>query len=108
MQDAAEVLGGERQAAICRELTKKFEEVLRGNLRDLADQIAAQPVKGEIVLLIDRGAEATASEADIKALLQKTLDTMSVKDAAAFVAGETGENKRKIYQMALEVKARES
>ena len=50
--DMAEVLGG-REAALCRELTKKFEEVRRGTLADLASGLAEAPVKGEIVILVD-------------------------------------------------------
>ena len=50
--DMAEVLGG-REAALCRELTKKFEEVRRGTLADLASGLAEAPVKGEIVILVE-------------------------------------------------------
>jgi 16S rRNA (cytidine1402-2'-O)-methyltransferase len=53
LRDAAEVLGPERQAAICREITKKFEQTLRGTLSDLIRQIDEKNVKGEIVVLID-------------------------------------------------------
>ena len=51
--DCAEILGN-RSAAVVRELTKLHEEVLRGNLEDLAAQIAEKPIKGEIVLIIDK------------------------------------------------------
>lgn len=51
--DCAEVLGN-RTAAVARELTKLHEEVLRGNLEDLAKQIGEKPIKGEIVLIIDK------------------------------------------------------
>ncbi len=54
LRDAAEVLGETRNAALCRELTKKFEETLRGTLADLAAELKRTPRKGEMVVLIDR------------------------------------------------------
>jgi 16S rRNA (cytidine1402-2'-O)-methyltransferase len=51
--------GGDRQAAVCRELTKRFEDVSRGTLEALAGQFAGQAVKGEIVVVIDRSAGVT-------------------------------------------------
>ena len=59
-----QVFGGDREAAICRELTKKFEEVRRGSLAELDAGLKGQTVKGEIVVLIDRrrGSQATTDE----------------------------------------------
>ena len=54
LRDAAEVLGADREARLCRELTKKFEEIRQGTLGELAASVTASPVKGEIVLLIAR------------------------------------------------------
>ncbi len=102
LRDAAEVLGEDRQAAICREITKKFEEVRRGTLADLADQIAAQPVRGEIVLLIERSDRvAEVNDDDLDEMIAAALQDMTVKDAAAQVAAETGRKKRDVYQRAL-------
>jgi 16S rRNA (cytidine1402-2'-O)-methyltransferase len=102
LRDASEVLGPTRRAAVCREITKKFEEVRRGTLGDLAEEIAARPVKGEIVLLIDRAAEETrVNDDDLDEMLTVALQDMSVKDAAAQVAAETGRKKRDVYQRAL-------
>lgn len=47
-----EILGSERQAVVCRELTKKFEETVRGSLEEVRRHFENQPIKGEIVLLI--------------------------------------------------------
>ncbi|MDQ2067357.1 16S rRNA (cytidine(1402)-2'-O)-methyltransferase [Xinfangfangia sp. CPCC 101601] len=94
-------LGPERQAAVCRELTKRFEEVTRGSLSELAEIYAAADPKGEIVLVIDRGAEIQADEATLEDMLRAAMTTLSVKDAAAEVAAKTGSSKRSLYQMAL-------
>jgi len=105
--DAAENLGGIREAAVCRELTKAFEEVRRGTLRDLANHYAeAGAPKGECVVIVGpprklvRG-DDTAVDSD-KAL-KLALKYMSVKDAAAFVAELLDKKKRPLYARALEL-----
>ncbi|MAQ83200.1 MAG: 16S rRNA (cytidine(1402)-2'-O)-methyltransferase [Maritimibacter sp.] len=100
LYELCEVAGGERQAAVCRELTKRFEETLRGTLADLAAATAERPPKGEIVLVVDRGREE-ATEQDMETALRAALEDMSVKDAAAAVAGALGLPKRDVYQAAL-------
>ena len=101
LKDAADVMGGARDAAVCRELTKKFEEVIRAPLQDLADICAERSLKGEIVVLIDRPRSPNVSEVDIEAELKQLLETMSVRDASDELAAKTGVKRRKIYQMAL-------
>lgn len=103
LADCAEVLGGQRRAAVCRELTKKFEEVLRGTLEDLAHQTAERALKGEIVVLIDRSAGQDVSPEDIDARLKEVLKEMSVRDAADVVAAELGLKRRSVYQRALDL-----
>lgn len=103
LKDAVEVLGGERQAAICRELTKKFEEVRRGSLAELSDRIDEMPAKGEIVLLIDRGSSVKISEIDVDSALRSALHSGSVRDAADEVAALTGLKRRAVYQRALQI-----
>ena len=95
--------GGGRQAALCRELTKRFEEVARGTLAELAERFASEDVKGEVVLLIDRAAEAQIDQASLEDALRAALKTLSVKDAAADVAAKTGVAKRDVYQLALKL-----
>ncbi len=63
LADAAEGLGA-RRAVICRELTKRFEEVVPGTLPDLAERYAHETPKGEIVVLIDRADIPEMSEAE--------------------------------------------
>ncbi len=101
LKDAALVLGEGRQAAVCRELTKKFEEVRRGTLSELAEAYQGANVKGEIVVLIERQTAEDNDEADIEQALEKALKTMSVRDASEAVSQAFGVNKRKIYALAL-------
>jgi 16S rRNA (cytidine1402-2'-O)-methyltransferase len=102
LADLANGLGESREAALCRELTKLHEEVLRGDLKTLAKACADSEPRGEIVLVIAPPQEAepvSAAEADI--LLRKALARVSVKDAVGEVADATGLPKREVYQRAL-------
>lgn len=101
LDDAAEVLGGHRPAALCRELTKKFEEVRRDTLDGLRVSVAERPPKGEIVVLIDRGRSETVKEADLEEDIRQAITKMSVKDAADLVSRAHGLPRRKVYQLAL-------
>jgi 16S rRNA (cytidine1402-2'-O)-methyltransferase len=101
--EMCDVLGEYRAGVVCRELTKRFEEVSRGTLADLAAQFDGRDVKGEIVVLVDRAAVPIASAETIEAALEKALAQMSVKDAVASVASAYGAARRDVYQMALEM-----
>ncbi len=100
LADAADVLGGERRAAVCRELTKKFEEVRSGTLTELAEYYADAAVKGEIVVLIDRRLEKI-KEDDVSSDLIEALGHMSMRDAVDAVSSAHGAPRRKVYQLAL-------
>ncbi|HEV2037872.1 MAG TPA: SAM-dependent methyltransferase, partial [Candidatus Eremiobacteraceae bacterium] len=109
LTDLAAVLGP-REAAIARELTKYFETVRRGLLPDLASMLSAEaPPKGEIVVLVGPPGPQTPVEnrQDLDARLVKAMKTLSVKDAAAVVSGETGLPRRRVYARAIELSARE-
>ncbi|MGB3146636.1 MAG: 16S rRNA (cytidine(1402)-2'-O)-methyltransferase [Paracoccaceae bacterium] len=103
LEDMAQVFGPDRQAAVCRELTKKFEEVVRGDLAGLQARFAGQKVKGEIVVLVDRERNRAANAEDIRAALAEALGRMKVKEAAAIVAEIHGLPRREVYQMALDL-----
>lgn len=103
VQDAAQVLGPDRSAAICREITKKFEEVMRGSLEELGSRIGDQALKGEVVVLIARGDLEKISDLDLEAEVRAALQTMSVKDAADSVSKAHGLARRKVYQLALKL-----
>jgi 16S rRNA (cytidine1402-2'-O)-methyltransferase len=93
---------GDREAALCRELTKIHEEVRRGNLAALAQTYSAAEVRGEIVLVI---APPTTPERpsveDTDSLLRQALARVSLKDAVGEVAAATGLPRRELYQRAL-------
>lgn len=96
-----DVLGRDREAVVCRELTKKFEEVVRGDLGMLADTFADRRVKGEIVVLVGRSGARDVDDHDVTAALREAMKTMRVKDAATVVAGALGLPRRYVYQLAL-------
>lgn len=100
--DMAVVLGGNRQAVVCRELTKRFEEVLRGTLTTLAAEVHSREIRGEIVVLVDRAPPTEATEESIGAALDTALQTRSVKDAATFVSQTLGVSRKIVYRIALD------
>ena len=105
LADAADILGP-RACAVTRELTKRFEEVRRGTLGELAQHYDdSGPPKGEITLVIGPpGADETATTGEqVDALLREALVNSSVRDAAAEVAAMTGWPKRDVYQRALSI-----
>nr|WP_309663208.1 16S rRNA (cytidine(1402)-2'-O)-methyltransferase [Tabrizicola sp.] len=101
LEDLAECLGGAREAVVCREMTKKFEETTRGCLADLAEAFSTRSPKGEIVVLVDRAKEAPAEAGALEAALGKAMEGMTMKDASALVAEAFGLPRREVYQLAL-------
>ncbi len=102
LRDLSEGLG-DRPAAVARELTKRFEEVRRGTLDELALLYEDSRPKGEIVIVIGPPDQAppTMSAEQIDDALTEALATMSVSSAAATVAAATGQPKRDLYQRAI-------
>lgn len=101
LTDLASELGADREAVLCRELTKRFEEIRRGTLSDLVASCADTPIKGEIVVLVDRSRAPRFGPEDVEAALRDRLQRLSVKDAAAEVAEVLGLPRREVYQRAL-------
>jgi len=101
LTDLAAVFG-ERDAAVCRELTKLHEEIRRGPLARLAGEGAEQETRGEFVVVIaPPPAAAPPAEDDTDALLRAALARTSLKDAVGEVAVATGLPRRTLYQRAL-------
>lgn len=105
LADARAVLG-DRKAALARELTKKFEQTIRGTLSELISYYKENgPLKGEFVLLIAPPDKNEKPDMDtLTASLRDALKTMSLKDAVARTAAGTGLNKKQIYELALAIK----
>ena len=103
---AAEVLGKNRRACVCRELTKTFEEFRRGSLQELAAYYDEErTVKGEIVLLVaPPQAEEAPGEVEVEALLRELSATMPTAKAAAEAARLTGLGRKDLYQRLLDLK----
>jgi len=100
--DLAAGLGQDREAALCRELTKLHEEVRRGDLAALAKAFAGTEPRGEIVLVVaPPPAPEQTGAAETETLLRQALDRLSVKDAVSEVADATGLPRREVYQRAL-------
>lgn len=99
----AETLG-DRPAAVCRELTKRFEEVRRGTLAGLAAAYATEEARGEVVVVVGRGTAARAPDEEVRARLREALATMRVKDAATAVAGALGLPRAEVYRLALDLR----
>ncbi|GAA3515238.1 16S rRNA (cytidine(1402)-2'-O)-methyltransferase [Aeromicrobium panaciterrae] len=101
----AEVFGASRPAAVCRELTKTYEEVARGGLGELVEWAARQEqgIRGEVTIVVG-GAPADArtyTADDLKALVaERQAEGLSRKDAVEQVAGETGARKKDVYDAA--------
>lgn len=91
-----------RTIVVARELTKRFEQVIRGSAAELARDPQMQSLKGEVVLLIDRKQVGMQMDEDgLRQALSDRMQLMSLKDAAREVAQETGLPRRDIYQLAL-------
>ena len=99
---AARVLGPDRDAAVCRELTKRFEEVQRGSLGNLVDHYKDVVPKGEIVVCIAKG-DVVVDPALVRASLAEAMKTQKLKAAASEVASRFGLSKRDLYQLGLEI-----
>ncbi len=94
---------GARPAAVCRELTKRFEEVRRGTLPELAAHYAAHPARGEITVVVGPQEAGQPDAEDLDNQLRRALAGASVRDAAALVAAATGLPRKLVYARALEL-----
>ena len=103
LADLVATFGGERPAAVCRELTKTYEEIRRGTLTELSDWAAATPPRGEITLVLG-GAPVVAAErpadADLRAAVaSREAAGDSRRDAITAVATEFGLRRREVYAL---------
>ena len=97
------IWGSEREAVLCRELTKRFEEVIRGTLGSLVEAIPAEGVRGEVVLVVGRAGRALPEGDAIRSALAQAMTGLRLKDAVTTVAGALGLPRRQVYQIALDM-----
>lgn len=105
----AEVFGNERPACVARELTKTFETFYHGTLPSILAQLEADEdqQKGEFVVMIGGNPEpSSGSEVDTDKLFRLLLAELPPKKAAAIIAELTGDNKKDLYQRALEIQGK--
>ena len=108
LADLAVAFGADRSAAVCRELTKTYEEVLRRPLSALADWAAADPPRGEITVVVAGAPEQVVvrpDDAGLRALVADQEATGTArKEAIALVARRYGLPKREVYQAVIVAK----
>ncbi len=101
----AEVFGADRPAAVCRELTKTYEEVRRGGLTELAEW-AQEGARGEITVVVGGARGAAAEVPDVlPTVLERVAAGERLKDVSAEVAAEAGLSKKAVYDAAVAARA---
>jgi len=109
VRDIGQVLGGERELVLARELTKTFETFYAGSASSVGDVLEADPhgSRGEFVVMVHGAsdAEAAAGSVEVDRVLALLLKELPVKKAARLAAELTGSSKNELYQRALEMKA---
>jgi len=105
LADMAAAFGGERRIALCRELTKVHEEILRMTLKEAVDYYAENTPRGEFVLVIEGARPAEKADLSLEEALERIEELreegMSLKDAVKKCAEETGLQKNELYKAAL-------
>ena len=92
---------GDRPAAVARELTKRFEEVRRGTLPELAAHYAVHAARGEITIVVSPAPEEATDADDLDARLRAALAEGTLKEAVAVVTAATGLPRKQVYARAL-------
>jgi len=108
LEDMVTVFGGDRLVSVCRELTKKFEEVIRGTLEEAIREIdMRESFKGEVVIVLGPPIKKQISDEDIYQALKIVLREYRIKDAASQIAEQFSIPRKRTYEMALKIKAGE-
>jgi 16S rRNA (cytidine1402-2'-O)-methyltransferase len=106
LQDLETIFGPERSIAVCRELTKVYEEIMRCSVSEAREHFFDIKPRGEFTLVIAGAPEKTRwGEADVRQTLKKRLaEGLSPSEAARVVAAEAGWSKREVYRLSMEAK----
>ncbi|MDA8812158.1 16S rRNA (cytidine(1402)-2'-O)-methyltransferase [Amylibacter sp.] len=106
LKDISKIFGNDRLISVCREMTKKFEEVIRGTVDQVIDEIKSRhSFKGEVVIVLGPPTKKEISDQEIYSALQIALQEYRIKDAATQIAEQFGVPKKRSYEMALRIKA---
>ncbi|MFE6919771.1 16S rRNA (cytidine(1402)-2'-O)-methyltransferase [Nocardia sp. NPDC057663] len=107
LADAVTVLGPDRRAAVCRELTKTYEEVVRGTLAELAAW-AVEGARGEITVVLEGAQPVSADAADLVTEVETLVaGGMRLKDACAEVSAGRGASRKDLYEAVLAARSAE-
>jgi 16S rRNA (cytidine1402-2'-O)-methyltransferase len=105
--DMAEVFGGAREGVVARELTKRHETFLRGDIETLIDKIQqdSDQRKGEFVILLAGAKKESRQliELDVEVMLAILLEELPLKQAVSLAAKLTGQKKNRLYDQALKI-----
>lgn len=105
--DLVQSFGEEHPAAVCRELTKRYEQVLRGTLGELVAAFEAGAVtKGEFVVVLGPAVKTTATDTEIEEALGIAMQTQTTKEAVKTVTARFELPRKRVYDLALALKAR--
>lgn len=105
MSDMAEAFGPERPAVLARELTKMYEEFVRGTCKSLAARYAETAPRGECTLVVGGATESEEAPFDLEAAMRELLEEgLGPKDIASRLMVKTGRPRRELYQLALSLK----
>jgi 16S rRNA (cytidine1402-2'-O)-methyltransferase len=101
LADIAEVMGAQRRVAVCRELTKPYEEVLRGTVGELASEV--EEILGEITLVLEGAPDAPTDPADLLEHVAELVERgMRRSEAVAQVASDAGVSRRELYALVMQ------
>ena len=95
--------GGRRKVAICRELTKLHEEIIRGSISQAKGDISGRVLKGEIVIVVERNQDQNF-DTNLEDLILTSLKQKSLKDTVNEISTVLGISKNIVYKKALELK----
>ncbi|MDA9293933.1 16S rRNA (cytidine(1402)-2'-O)-methyltransferase [Amylibacter sp.] len=106
LKDISKAFGSGRNVSVCREMTKKFEEVIRGTLDEVINEIDARvSFKGEVVIVLGPPLKKEVSNDELYSALQIALKEYRIKDASAQISEQFGVSRKRTYEMALRIKA---
>ena len=100
LQDAVLGIGGERPAAVCREMTKTYEEIVRGSLSELVTWAAGKEILGELTVVVqgfDLSSRTVGTDDLVQMVLAREAAGATRKEAIALVVDETGISKRVVF-----------